>query len=99
MRGSRRHHHEPPYGALSVALEGTAPSGGWIRRRSRRATERRRAEERRIELYLNGNFCFSDQHYKLSGASSFLGMGKRGSIGMECQREQVRRSGPSGLRR
>ena len=99
MRGGRRH-HEPRYGAVSVCVEGTAPAGGWIRRRRRRATGRRRAGKRRIELSLNENFLFSDQHRKLRGAFFFGGDGGEGEpIGIECQREQVRRSGPSELRR
>ena len=49
-------------------MEGTAPTGGWIRRRSRTATERRRAEKRHNELSLNDNVCFSGQHRKLRGA-------------------------------
>ena len=99
MRGGRRH-HEPRYGAVSVCVEGTAPAGGWIRRRRRRATGRRRAGRRRIELSLNENFCFSDQHRKLRGAFCFFwDEGEREPIGIECQREQVRRSGPSELRR
>ena len=59
VRGGR-HHHEPRYGAVSVRVEGTAPAEGWIRRRKKRATGRRRAGKRRIELSLNKNFCLSD---------------------------------------
>ena len=55
MLGGRRH-HEPRYGAVSVCVETTAPAGGWIRRRRRRATGRRWAGKRRIELSLNENF-------------------------------------------
>ena len=99
MRGDRRH-HEPRYDAVSVCVEGTAPAGGWIRRRRRRANGRRRAGKRRIELSLNENFCFLDQHRKLREASCFfLGGGEGESIGIECGQEQVRRSGPSELRR
>ena len=36
-----------------------------------RATERRRAGKRRIELSLNEDVCFSDQHRKLRGAFCF----------------------------
>ena len=43
------------------------------------ATERQRAWNRRMELSLNENFCFSDQHRKLRGAFSFLGQGRRGN--------------------
>ena len=50
--------YEPHYGAVSVCVEGTVPAGDWIRRRRRRATERRRAGKRRIELSLNENFVF-----------------------------------------
>ena len=57
--------------------EGTAPAGGWIRRRRRRATGRRRARKRRIELSLNENFCFSDLHRKLRGAFVFWDAGER----------------------
>ena len=98
MRGGRRH-HEPQYGEVSVCVEGTAPAGGWIRRRRRRATGRRRAGKRRVELSLNDNFCFSDQHRKLRGTFSFWDGGEGEPTGIECQREQVRRSGPSELRR
>ena len=42
-------------------------------------TERRRAGKRRIELSLNENFCFSDQHRKPRGAFCFLGRGRRGT--------------------
>ena len=63
-------------------------------------TGRRRAGKRRIELSLNENFCFSDQQRKLRGAFCFFRDGGEGEpIGIECQREQVRRSGPSELRR
>ena len=34
---------------------------------------------RRVELSLNENFCFSDQHRKLRGAFCFLGRGRRGT--------------------
>ena len=78
VRGGRRH-HEPHYGAVSVCVEGTAPTGGWIRRRRRRATDRRRAGKRRVELSLNENICFSDQHRKLRGAFCFLERGRRGT--------------------
>ena len=78
VRGGRRH-HEPRYGAVSVCVEGTAPTGGWIRRRRRRATGRRRAGKRRIELSLNDNFCFSDQHRKLRGAFYFFWTGEKGN--------------------
>ena len=77
VRGDRRH-HEPRYGAVSVCVEGTAPAGGWIRRRRRRASGRRRAGKRRIELSLNENFCYSNQHRKLRGAFVFLGTGEKG---------------------
>ena len=65
------------YGAVPVCVEGTAPAGGWIRRRRRRATGRRRAGKRRIELSLNENFCFSDQHRKLRGAFCLFRKGNR----------------------
>ena len=78
MRGGRRH-HEPHYGAVSVCVEGTAPAGGWIRRRRRRATERQLAVKRRVELSLNKIFCFPDQHRKLRGAFCFLGRGRKGT--------------------
>ena len=74
-----RRHHEPHLGAVSVCVEGTAPTGGWIRRRRRRATECRQAGKRRVELSLNENICFSDQHRKLRGAFCFLGRGRRGT--------------------
>ena len=70
MRGGRGH-HEARYGAVSVCGEETAPAGGWIRRRRRRATGRRRAGKTRIGLSLNEILCFSDQHRKLRGAFSF----------------------------
>ena len=99
MRGGRRH-HEPRYGAVSVCVEGTAPARGWIRRQKRRATGGRRAGKRRIELSLNENFCSSDQHRKLRVAFCyFLDGGEGEPIGIECKREQVRRSGPIELRR
>ena len=99
MRGGRRH-LEPHYGSVSVCVEGTVPAGGWIRRRRRRATGRRRAGKRRIELSLNENFCFSDQHRKLLGAFCFFSDGGEGEpAGIECEREQVRRSWPSELKR
>ena len=47
VRGGRRH-QEPHYGAVSVCVEGTAPAGGKIRRRRRRAAGRRPAGKRRI---------------------------------------------------
>ena len=75
-------------------------AGGWIRRRRRRTTGRRRAAKRRIKLSLNEIFRFSDQHRKLRGALSFLLDGGEGEpTEIECEREQVRRSWPSGLRR
>ena len=78
VRGGRRH-HEPHCGAVSVCGEGTAPVGGWSRRRRRRATGRRRAGKRRIELSLNEISFFSDQHRKLRGEFVFLGRGKEGT--------------------
>ena len=78
VRGGRRH-LEPHYGSVSVCVEGTVPAGGWIRRRRRRATGRRRAGKRRIELSLNEDFCFSDQHRKLRGALCFLGTEEKGN--------------------
>ena len=43
---------------------------------------------------------FSDQYRKLRGALCFFGEGREEeTIGIECQREQVQRSGPSELRR
>ena len=74
VRGGRRH-HEPHYGAVSVCVEGTAPSGGWIRRRRRRATERRRAGKRRIELSLNEHFVF--QISTASCEEHFVFLGRR----------------------
>ena len=51
----------------------------------------------------NENFCFSDQHRKLRGEFYFsLDGGEGEPMGIECereQREQVRRSRPSELRR
>ena len=45
-------------------------------------------------------FCSSYQHRKLRGAFSFFRDGGEGEpVGMKCQREQVRRSVPSELRR
>ena len=99
MRGGRRH-HEPHYGAVSVCVEGTAPSGGWIRRRRRRATERRRAGKRRIELSLMEIFLFFRSAPQAARSILFLrGGGKGQPTRIECQREPVRRSGPSELRR
>ena len=99
MRGGRRH-HEPHYGAVSVCVEGTAPAGGWIRRRRRRATGRRRAGKRRIELSLNENFCFSDHHRASCEEQFVFWDGEEGEpIGIERQREQVRMSGHGELRR
>ena len=77
-RGGRRH-NEPRYGAVSVCVEGSAPAGGWIRRRKRMATGRRRAGKRQIELSLNESFCFSDQHRKLRGALCFFRTGEKGN--------------------
>ena len=79
---ARARRQAPPQATLWRSLgrvEGTAPAGGWIRRRRRRATERRRAGKTRIELSLNENFRFSDQHRKLRGAFCFLGRGRRGT--------------------
>ena len=43
---------------------------------------------RRIELSLNENFSFPDQHRKLRGAFCFFRDGGEGEpIGIECQRE------------
>ena len=45
-RDARARRQVPPRATLPRSLglsEGTAPAGGWIRRRRRRATERRRA--------------------------------------------------------
>ena len=81
-RDARARRQAPPrrrYGAVSVCVEGAAPAGGCIRRRRRRATGRRRAGKRRIELSLNENFGFSDQHRKLRGAFCFLGTGEKGN--------------------
>ena len=80
----------PPRATLRCSLGlsgGTAPAAGCIRRRKRRATERRRAGKagkRRIELslftvFFSENFYFSDQHRKLRGAFCFLGRGRRGT--------------------
>ena len=57
-------------------------------------------EEKDIELSLNEFFFFSDHHRKLRGAFCFFWDGGKGEqVGIECQREQVRRGGPSELRR
>ena len=66
-RGGRRH-HEPRYSAVSVFVGGTAPAGGWIRRQRRRATGRRPAGKRRIELSLNEIVCLADEDRKLRGS-------------------------------
>ena len=58
-------------------------------------TGRRRAGERLIELSLNENFVL--QIRTASCVGHFGGEGE--PIGIECGREQVRRSGPSELRR
>ena len=99
MRRGRRH-HEPNYGAVSACIRGTAPAGGWIRRRRRRATGRRRAGKRRIELSLNTRIFF----WQISSASCeehlvFGDAGEEQSTEIECQREHVRRIGPGELRR
>ena len=60
---------------------------------------RGRAGKRWLEFSLNDNFCFSDQHRNLRGAFCFWGGGEGEPIGIECQRKQVRMSGPSELRR
>ena len=76
VRGGRRH-HEPRYGAVSVCVDGTAPAGGWIRRRRRRATGRQRAGKRRIELSLNKNFCLQISTASCVEHFVFLGRWRR----------------------
>ena len=78
VRGGRRH-HEPRYGAVLVCMEGTAPAGGWIRRRRRRATGRRRAGKRRIELSLNENFVFQISTSNFVEHFVFFERGRRGT--------------------
>ena len=98
VRGGRCH-HEPHHGAVSVCVERTAPAGGWIRRRRRRATERRRAGKRRIDLSLNENFVFPISTASCEEHFVFWDGGEGVPIGIECQREQAHRSGPSELMR
>ena len=93
VRGGRRH-HEPHYGAVSVCVEGTAPAGAWIRRRMRRATGRRRVGKRRIKLSLNEIFFFRSAQQAAWTIFFFWDGGEGEPIVIECQREQVRRSGP-----
>ena len=74
--------HTPSRAKLRHGLgctEGTAPSGGCIRRQCRREIERRRAEQRRVELTLREKFYLSDQSRKLRGAFLFLGTGEKGN--------------------
>ena len=81
-RDARARRQAPPRATLRRGLgceEGTAPAGGWIRRRRSRATGRRRAGKGRIELSLNEIFFF-----QISAASCvehfvFLGRGRRGT--------------------
>ena len=78
-RGARaRRQGEPHYVAVSVCVEGTAPAGGWIRRQSRRTTERRRAGKRRIELYQNDNFFFISAP-QAARSILFSGTGEKGN--------------------
>ena len=98
VRGGRRH-HEPHYGAVSVCVEGTTSAGGWIRRRRRRATGCRRAGKRRIELSLNKNFVFQFSTASCKDHFVFWDEGEGEPIGIECQREQVQRTGPRELMR
>ena len=93
--------HEPRYAAVSVCVEETAPTGGWIRRRRRRrATGRRRAGKRWIDISLKEIFVVI-QISTASCVEHFVQWdgGEGEPIGIERQREQVRRSGPSKLRR
>ena len=81
-RDARARRQAPPRATPRRSLGvrgGTAPAGGWTRRRGKRATGRRRAGERRIELSLNENFSFSDQHRKLRGAFFFFWTGEKGN--------------------
>ena len=82
MRGGMRH-HEPHCGAVLACVEGTAPAGGWIRRQRRRATGRRRAGKRRIELSLNEIFVSSEQHRKLRRLFGLFGDGGEGGNRLE----------------
>ena len=98
VRGGRRC-HEPNYRAVLGCMEGTTPSGNWIRRRRRRATERRRTGKSRIELSLKLDFLYSDQCRKLREAFYSWDRREGEPARIEWQREHVTRSGPSGLLR
>ena len=65
----------PPRAKLRHSL--TAPLGGWIRRRNRRETERRRAGKGRIEFNLREKIYFSDGDRKVRGAF-VMGRRRRG---------------------
>ena len=78
VRGGRRH-HEPHYNAVLACVEGTAPAGSSNRGQRRRATGRRRAGKRWLELSVNEIFYFSDQHRKLRGEFCFFGTGEKGN--------------------
>ena len=69
------------YGAFSVCVEGTPPAGDWILRRRRRATERRRAGKRRIELSLEREVFFFKSAPQAARRFLFLGRGRRGIDG------------------
>ena len=71
-----------------------------MRRRRRRANERRRVGTRRIELSLNENFFFQIGTASLEKHFEFWDGGGGEPTGIEGQRKQERiNSGPSELRR
>ena len=72
VRGDRRQ-HEPNYGTVWACIEGTAPSGGWIRRQSRSDIERRR-----VERTLRDNFFFHISTEKCEEHFGF-GTGEKGN--------------------
>ena len=82
-RDARARRQAPPRATLrrSLGLIGGNCAGRRLDSTTKEeATGRRRAGKRRIELSLNENFCFSDQHRKLRGAFILsFGTGEKGN--------------------
>ena len=87
------HNHTPNYGTVYACIEGTAPSGGWIRRQCKREIEHRRAGQRRVELTLREIFFFSDQYRNYEDRFVFWYGGDGEPTGRERKPEHVQGSG------
>ena len=82
-RDARARRQAPPratlWRSLGLRVEGTAPAGGWIRRRRRISTGRRRTGKRRVELSLKHFFVFRSAPQAAWSILCFFETGQKGN--------------------